>query len=152
MARTLLCEIVTPERIVYHNEAQMVIAPAVDGEIGILPLHAPLVTTLKAGEIRVKVDDKETDWIATSGGYLQVHEDKVTVARARRIQRFLSQPFHVAEQFTGMTGKYVKLEDTIKGFKEIVEGKHDDVPEQVFRYVGTIEEALEAAEKLAATA
>jgi F-type H+-transporting ATPase subunit epsilon len=83
MARTVLCEIVTPERIVYHSEAEMVIAPALDGEIGILALHAPLVTVLKAGEIRVKVDDQETDWIATSGGYLQVHEDKVIVLADR---------------------------------------------------------------------
>jgi F-type H+-transporting ATPase subunit epsilon len=83
MARTLLCEIVTPERIVYHNEAQMVVAPAVDGEIGILPLHAPLVTLLKPGEIRVRLDDKEVDWIATAGGYLQVHEDKVIILADR---------------------------------------------------------------------
>ncbi|MBA4370900.1 MAG: F0F1 ATP synthase subunit beta, partial [Coriobacteriaceae bacterium] len=79
-------------------------------------------------------------------------EDKLTVARARKVQQFLSQPFFVAEQFTGMAGKYVKLEDTIRGFDEIVAGKHDDVPEQAFRYVGTIEEALEKAEQLAATA
>ncbi|MCB2188322.1 MAG: F0F1 ATP synthase subunit beta [Deltaproteobacteria bacterium] len=77
-------------------------------------------------------------------------EDKITVARARRIQRFLSQPFHVAETFTGMPGKYVKLEDTIRAFKEIVEGKHDDLPEQAFYMVGTIEEAREKAAKMAA--
>src|SRR5881275_563589 len=71
-------------------------------------------------------------------------DDKLTVARARKIQRFFSQPFHVAEQFTGREGKYVKLEDTIKGFKEIIEGKHDDLPEQAFYMVGTIEEAVEA--------
>ena len=71
------------------------------------------------------------------------------MARARKIQRFLSQPFHVAEQFTGLPGKYVKLEDTIKGFKEIVEGKHDDLPEQAFYMVGTIEEAREKAKELA---
>ena len=75
-------------------------------------------------------------------------EDKITVRRARRIQRFLSQPFHVAEQFTGFPGKYVKLEDTIRGFKEIIEGKHDDLPEQAFMYVGTIEEAVEKAKKM----
>jgi len=75
-------------------------------------------------------------------------EDKIIVRRARRIQRFLSQPFHVAEQFTGTPGKYVKLEDTIKGFKEILEGKHDDLPEQAFMYVGTIEEAVEKAKRL----
>lgn len=77
-------------------------------------------------------------------------EDKLIVGRARRMQRFLSQPFHVAAQFTGVDGKYVKVEDTIKGFKEIAEGKHDDVPEQAFYMVGGIEGALEKAEKMAA--
>lgn len=75
-------------------------------------------------------------------------EDKQLVARARKVQKFLSQPFHVAEVFTGSPGKYVKLEDTIRGFKEIVEGKYDDIPEQAFYMVGTIEEALEKAKKL----
>ena len=77
-------------------------------------------------------------------------EDKLIVARARKIQRFLSQPFFVAEQFTGMAGKYVKLEDSIKGFSEICDGKWDHLPEQAFYLVGTIEEAAEKAEKLAA--
>jgi len=77
-------------------------------------------------------------------------DDKLTVARARKIQRFLSQPFFVAAQFTGREGKYVKIAETIKGFKEIVEGKHDDIPEQAFYMVGTIEEALEQAQRLAA--
>ena len=77
-------------------------------------------------------------------------EDKQTVARARKIERFLSQPFFVAQQFSGLEGKYVKVEDTIRGFKEIVEGKHDDLPEQAFYMVGTIEEAREKAEKIAA--
>jgi len=67
------------------------------------------------------------------------------VSRARKIQRFLSQPFHVAEQFTGFPGKYVKLSDSIRGFQEIVDGKHDDLPEQAFYMVGTIEEAIEKA-------
>jgi F-type H+/Na+-transporting ATPase subunit beta len=75
-------------------------------------------------------------------------EDKIVVGRARRIQRFLSQPFFVAEQFTGIEGKYVQLEDTIRGFKEICEGKHDDLPEQAFLMVGTIEEAMKKAEKM----
>jgi len=75
-------------------------------------------------------------------------EDKTIVRRARRIQRFLSQPFHVAEQFTGFPGKYVKIEDTIRGFKEILDGKHDDLPEAAFLYVGTIEEAVEKAKKM----
>ena len=77
-------------------------------------------------------------------------DDKLLVARARKIQRFLSQPFHVAEVFTGSPGKYVKLEDTIRGFQEIVAGQHDDIPEQAFYLVGTIEEALEKAKQLAA--
>jgi len=75
-------------------------------------------------------------------------DDKIIVRRARRIQRFLSQPFHVAEQFTGFAGKYVKLEDTIRSFKEILEGRHDNLPEQAFMYVGTIDEAVEKAKKL----
>ncbi len=75
-------------------------------------------------------------------------EDKIVVRRARRIQRFFSQPFHVAEQFTGYKGKYVKLEDTIRGFKEIIDGKHDELPEGAFMYVGTIEEAVEKAKSM----
>ena len=69
-------------------------------------------------------------------------EDKLTVSRARKIERFFSQPFSVAEQFTGMEGKYVPVKETIRGFREILEGKHDDIPEQAFLYVGTIEEAV----------
>ena len=76
-------------------------------------------------------------------------EDKLTVARARRIQRFLSQPFHVAETFTGMKGAYCKIEDTVRGFKEICDGKHDDLPEQAFYMVGGIEGAVEKAKKMA---
>ena len=70
------------------------------------------------------------------------------MARARKVQRFLSQPFHVAEQFTGFKGKYVKLADTIRCFKEIVEGKHDDIPEQAFYMQGTIDDVLERAEQM----
>ncbi len=75
-------------------------------------------------------------------------EDKLAVSRARKIQRFLSQPFHVAEQFTGIAGKYVKLADTMKGFREIAEGKHDGIPEQAFYMQGTIEEVLERSEAM----
>ncbi len=78
-------------------------------------------------------------------------EDKLIVSRARKIQRFLSQPFHVAEEFTGRAGKYVKVEDTVRGFKEIVEGLHDDKPEQAFYMVGSIEEVVERAEALQST-
>ncbi|MEP6640697.1 MAG: F0F1 ATP synthase subunit beta [Gaiellales bacterium] len=79
-------------------------------------------------------------------------EDKVTVSRARKIQQFLGQPFHVAEVFTGTPGKYVRLEDTIRGFDEILDGNHDDVPEQAFRLVGGIEDVAEAAERIGAAA
>ncbi|HEY1500377.1 MAG TPA: F0F1 ATP synthase subunit beta [Acidobacteriaceae bacterium] len=79
-------------------------------------------------------------------------EDKITVTRARKVQKFLSQPFHVAEQFTGIPGKYCKIADTVRSFKEVIEGKHDDVPEQAFYMRGNIEEVLEEAEKLKATA
>ena len=82
------------------------------------------------------------DIIAILGMDELTDEDKVVVARARRIERFLSQPNFVAEQFTGTPGKYVKLEETIAGFSEIIDGKHDDLPEQAFYMVGTIDEAV----------
>ncbi|KPK01883.1 MAG: ATP F0F1 synthase subunit beta, partial [Nitrospira bacterium SG8_35_4] len=88
------------------------------------------------------------DIIAILGMEELSEDDKILVARARKLQRFLSQPFHVAETFTGTPGKYVKLEDTIKGFKAVVEGKHDDLPEQAFYMVGGIEEVIAKAEKL----
>ena len=76
-------------------------------------------------------------------------DDKLVVSRARKVQRFFSQPFFVAEQFTGLPGKYVPIAETVKSFKEIVEGKHDSIPEQAFYMVGTIEEVLAKAEKMA---
>ena len=87
------------------------------------------------------------DIIAIMGMDELSEEDKLTVNRARKVQRFLSQPFSVAEQFTGMQGKYVPLSETIRGFQEIIEGKHDDLPESAFLFVGTIEEAIEKAKK-----
>ncbi|HZH04784.1 MAG TPA: F0F1 ATP synthase subunit beta, partial [Myxococcaceae bacterium] len=92
------------------------------------------------------------DIIAILGMDELSEEDKRTVARARKIQRFLSQPFFTAEVFTGTPGKYVKLADTIRGFKEIAEGKHDDLPEAAFYMAGGIEEVIEKAQKLAAAA
>ncbi|MEW6076261.1 MAG: F0F1 ATP synthase subunit beta [Thermodesulfobacteriota bacterium] len=88
------------------------------------------------------------DIIAILGMEELSDEDKLTVERARKLQRFLSQPFHVAETFTGMAGKYVKVEDTVRGFKEICEGKYDDLPERAFYMVGSIEEAVQKAEKM----
>jgi F-type H+-transporting ATPase subunit beta len=90
------------------------------------------------------------DIIAILGMDELTDEDKVTVQRARRIERFLSQPFFVAEQFTGVPGKYVPIADTVRAFKEIVEGKHDDLPEQAFFMVGGIEEAVAQAKTLGA--
>ena len=90
------------------------------------------------------------DIIAILGMDELSEDDKITVARARKVQRFLSQPFFVAEQFTGTPGAYVELKDTIRAFKEIVDGKHDDIPEQAFYMVGTIEQVVEKAKKMAA--
>jgi F-type H+/Na+-transporting ATPase subunit beta len=133
-------------------------------ELGIYPAVDPLASSSRILDPRVlgadhyntaravkfilqKYKDLQ-DIIAILGIDELSEEDKIVVARARKIQKFLSQPFFVAEQFTGLEGKYVKLEDTIKGFKEIVDGKHDDIPEQAFYLVGTIEEVLEKADKL----
>ncbi|GAB4281005.1 MAG: F0F1 ATP synthase subunit beta [Coriobacteriia bacterium] len=148
-----------------HLDATTVLSRSI-AEQGIYPAVDPLDSTSRAldpaivGEEHYRVAREVQlmlqryrdlqDIIAILGMDELSEEDKLVVARARKIQQFLSQPFHVAEQFTGMPGKYVKLEDTIRGFAEIVEGKHDDVPEQAFRYVGTIEEALEKAEQMAA--
>jgi F-type H+-transporting ATPase subunit beta len=135
-------------------------------ELGIYPAVDPLASTSRILDPRVvgadhyncaravkavlqKYKDLQ-DIIAILGIDELSEEDKLTVARARKIQRFLSQPFFVAEQFTGKPGRYVKVQDTIKGFREIVDGKHDDLPEQAFYMVGTIEEAHEQAEKMKA--
>ena len=136
-------------------------------ELGIYPAVDPLASTSRILDPRIVGEEhyataravqgvlqryKELqDLIAILGMDELSDDDKLTVSRARKIQRFFSQPFYVAEQFTGYKGKYVKIEDTIKGFKDIVEGRCDDMPEQAFLYVGTIEEAREAAEKLKAT-
>ena len=88
------------------------------------------------------------DIIAILGMEELSDEDKLTVQRARKMQRFLSQPFHVAETFTGKPGKYVKVEDTVRAFREIVDGKHDEIPEQAFYMRGGIEEVLEAAKEM----
>ena len=135
-------------------------------EMGIYPAVDPLASTSRILDPRVVGIEHYTvaqqvkqvlqrnkdlqDIIAILGIDELSDEDKLTVARARKIQRFFSQPFHVAEQFTGHPGKYVKLADTIRGFKEIVEGKHDGIPEQAFYMKGTLEEALEHAEELKA--
>ena len=88
------------------------------------------------------------DIIAILGVEELSDDDRQTVARARKVQRFLTQPFYVAEQFTGQEGRYVSVKDTVKGFQEILDGKHDALPEQAFYMVGTIEEAVEKAKSL----
>ncbi len=105
-------------------------------------------TATQVQEILQRYKDLQ-DIIAILGIEELSDEDRLTVARARKVQRFLSQPFHVAEVFTGTPGEYVKLEDTVRGFQEIIEGKHDDLPEQAFYMVGTIEGAVERGKQLA---
>ena len=145
-----------------HLDATTVLSRQI-AELGIYPAVDPLSSTSKILDPRILGDEHYNtargvqavlqkykdlqDIIAILGIDELSEEDKVIVSRARKIQRFLSQPFHVAEQFTGIKGKYVKIADTIKGFREIVEGKHDDVPEQAFLLQGTIEDVLEKAQQ-----
>ena len=102
---------------------------------------------------RVLQSYKDLQDIIAILGIDELSEDqKLTVSRARKIQKFLSQPFFVAEQFTGLKGRYVKIDDTVRSFQEIVDGKHDDIPEQAFYMKGDINEVLEEAEKMKAHA
>jgi F-type H+-transporting ATPase subunit beta len=133
-------------------------------EKGIYPAVDPLASTSRILQPHIVGDQHYTvargvqtvlqrykdlqDIIAILGVDELSDDDKVLVGRARRLERFLSQPFHVAEQFTGMAGKYVKLEDTIRSFEEVLSGKYDDLPEGAFMYVGTIDEAVEKAEQM----
>ena len=136
--------------------AELGIYPAVDPLDSVSRILDPKVIGSEHYEVALKVQrilqryKDLQDIIAILGMEELSDEDKQTVSRARKIQRYLSQPFSVAETFTGMPGKYVKIADTIRGFSEIVEGKHDAISEQAFYMVGPIEEALEKAEKMAA--
>ena len=150
-----------------HLDATTVLSRQI-AELGIYPAVDPLDSTSRMLDPRVVGEEHYQvardvqrilqtykslqDIIAILGMDELSEEDKLTVARARKIQRFLSQPFHVAEVFTGTPGVFVKLEDTIKGFKGIVDGEYDDLPEAAFYMVGTIEEAVEKARKMAAEA
>jgi len=150
-----------------HLDATSVLSRQI-AELGIYPAVDPLASTSRildptvVGEEHYQVAREVQrilqrykdlqDIIAILGIDELSDEDKLTVARARKIQRFFSQPFFVAEQFTGFKGRYVKVEDTVRGFKALVEGEMDDLPEQAFLYVGTIEEAIEKAEKMKAEA
>ena len=146
-----------------HLDATTVLSRPLS-ELGIYPAVDPLASTSRIltprvvgqehydvaqGVKRILQRYKDLqDIIAILGIDELSEEDKLTVQRARKVQRFLSQPFHVAEVFTGSPGKYVKVQDTVRSFKEIIEGKHDNIPEQAFYMKGAIEDVLEAAEKL----
>jgi F-type H+-transporting ATPase subunit beta len=148
-----------------HLDATTVLSRSI-AELGLYPAVDPLASSSRAlsadivgdEHYRVARDVQEVlqtykdlqDIIAILGMDELTEEQKLVVARARKIQQFLSQPFFVAEQFTGFPGKYVKLEDTIRGFDMIVKGECDELPEQAFRYVGGIEDAFAQAEKLKA--
>jgi F-type H+-transporting ATPase subunit beta len=148
-----------------HLDATTVLSRQI-AELGIYPAVDPLDSTSRildptilgeehyrtaraVQEILQRYKDLQ-DIIAILGMDELSEDDKLTVSRARKIQRFLSQPFHVAEAFTGKAGVYVNVKDTIKGFQEIVDGKHDDIPEQAFYMQGTIEDVIENAKRLAA--
>jgi F-type H+/Na+-transporting ATPase subunit beta len=146
-----------------HLDATTVLSRSI-AELGIYPAVDPLDSTSRILDPNIVGDDHYDtaqavkqllqrykdlqDIIAILGMDELSDEDKLVVSRARKVQRFLSQPFFVAEAFTGLAGKYVKLEETIKGFKEIIAGKHDNLPESAFYLVGTIEEAIEKAKTL----
>ena len=150
-----------------HLDATTVLSRQI-AELGIYPAVDPLDSTSRmldprvVGEEHYRIANQVQrvlqtykslqDIIAILGMDELSEDDKLTVARARKIQRFLSQPFHVAEVFTGSPGKLVSLEDTIKGFKGIVAGDYDSLPESAFYMVGTIEEAMEKAKRMAAEA
>ncbi|MGA2539406.1 MAG: F0F1 ATP synthase subunit beta [Terracidiphilus sp.] len=150
-----------------HLDATTVLSRPLS-ELGIYPAVDPLASSSRILSARIVGDEHYDvaqgvkkilqrykdlqDIIAILGIDELSEEDKLTVARARKVQKFLSQPFHVAEQFTGIPGAYVKVADTVRSFKEIIAGKYDDIPEQAFYMKGAIEEVLETAEKLKATA
>jgi F-type H+-transporting ATPase subunit beta len=152
-----------PANAFAHLDATTVLSRQI-AELGIYPAVDPLASTSRILDPRVLGDEHYNaargvqrilqrykdlqDIIAILGMDELSDEDKLVVARARKIQRFLSQPFFVAEAFTGQAGRYVSVKETIRGFKELLEGKGDDLPEQAFYMVGTIDEAREKAERL----
>jgi len=146
-----------------HLDATTVLSRAIT-ELGIYPAVDPLESTSRIMDPLILGEDHYNtartvqevlhrykdlqDIIAILGMDELSDEDKLTVSRARKIQRFLSQPFSVAEAFTGMPGKYISIKETIRGFREILEGKHDDIPEQHFLFAGDIDDVVERFGKL----
>ena len=163
---TVKLEIVTAERQVFSDDVNVVVAPGIEGQLGIYPAVDPLTSTSRILDPQVVGEEHYQvargiqqllqrykdlqDVIAILGMEELSDEDKTTVNRARRIQKFLSQPMFVAETFTGTEGKYVPIKETVRGFKEILEGKHDSLPEAAFYMVGNIDEAVAKAQKLEA--
>ena len=143
--------------VLSRSIASLGIYPAVDPLESSSRILSPDVVGIEHYEVAREVQKmlqryKELqDIIAIMGMDELSEEDKLVVNRARKIQRFLSQPFSVAEQFTGMEGKYVPVKETVRGFREILDGKHDNLPESAFLFVGTIDEAIEKAKSLGAT-
>jgi len=149
-----------PANTFAHLDATTVLSRSIV-ELGIYPAVDPLTSTSRILDPRVVGEEhyrtarrvqeilqryKELQDIIAILGMDELSEnEKLLVARARRVQRFLSQPFHVAEQFTGISGKYVPIQETIRGFKEILDGKHDDIPENCFLNAGTIEDVVKRA-------
>jgi F-type H+-transporting ATPase subunit beta len=146
-----------------HLDATTVLSRQIS-ELGIFPAVDPLASSSRILDANIVGEEHYNcaqdvkrilqrykdlqDIIAILGIDELAEEDKLTVSRARKIQRFLSQPFHVAEQFTGIPGKFVSIQETIRGFRELVDGKHDDIPEQAFFLKGTIDDVVEAAKKM----
>jgi F-type H+-transporting ATPase subunit beta len=164
MATSFHCDIASAEDSIFSGEVESLVAAGSLGDLGIYPAVDPLDSTsrqldpLAIGQEHYDVARgvqsilqryKELkDIIAILGMDELSEEDKLAVSRARKVERFFSQPFTVAEVFTGSPGKYVSLKDTIGGFKAILDGEYDDLPEQAFYMVGGIEEAVEKAKTL----
>ena len=155
-------KIVTPDGIHFEGQAELLTVRTTSGDMGIMAGHVNCVAPLGMGRATIVTEGKKR-YAACIGGILSVMNGEVTLvpttfewaeeidtdradnaaARARKVQRFLSQPFSVAEQFTGYEGKYVPLKETIRGFREIIEGKHDNIPESFFLFAGSIDEVVE---------
>ena len=159
MARTpFQVEVLTPEGEAFNDEVEQVSPRTTLGSLGLLARHQPVLAMLEPRTVGVEHYEVARsvqevlqrykslqDIIAILGMDELSEEDKLTVQRARKIERFLSQPFFVAEEFTGTPGAYVPVEETVRSFKEIIEGNHDDIPERAFLLKGTIDDVVGAA-------